>query len=203
MTDYFALLEEARRPWLDTDSLKQKFLARSAEFHPDRVHGADAATKAAAQQDYAELNAAYLCLREPRDRLRHLLELETGHKPGDLHEMPPELADLFMQIAPVLRQADGFLARYTAITSPLLRAQSYGEAQQFTERLSRLQQGLREPQEALLARLEALGRIWEQQSPAKESKTELLPELESICRQLGFFSRWHGQLQERLLRLML
>jgi len=36
MTDYFALLDEPRRPWLDVSSLKQKFLARSSEVHPDR-----------------------------------------------------------------------------------------------------------------------------------------------------------------------
>lgn len=200
MTDYFALLDEARRPWLDADSLKRKFLTRSAEVHPDRVHGAEAATKAAAQQRYAELNAAYLCLREPRDRLRHLLELELGHKPGELQEMPPELADLFMEIAPVLRQADGFLAKYSQMSSPLLRAQGFNEAQQFTERLTGRQQALKERQDRLLARLEELDATW---AAAPGSRAGLLPELESICRRLGFFSRWNGQLQERLLRLML
>lgn len=200
MTDYFALLDEPRRPWLDADSLKQKFLARSAEVHPDRVHGAQAGIKAAAQQRYAELNAAYLCLREPRDRLRHLLELELGRKPGELQEMPPELADLFMQIAPVLRAADGFLASYAAITSPLLRAQRLGEVQQFTERLTGVQQSLKRRQDELLARLEGLDQVW---VVTPGHRTELFPELESICRRMGFFSRWHGQVQERLLRLML
>lgn len=203
MTDYFALLEEARRPWLDTDSLKHKFLARSAEVHPDRVHNAAADIKAAAQQRYAELNAAYLCLREPRDRLRHLLELELGRKPGELQEMPPELADLFMQIVPVLREADGFLARYAATTSPLLRAQSFGEVQQFTERLTARQHSLKEHHDQLLRRLEELDRTWCERTADLGRRTDLLPELENICRRLGFFSRWNGQLQERLLRLML
>lgn len=200
MTDHFAQLDEPRRPWLDSDSLKHKFLARSAEVHPDRVHGADAGTKATAQQRYAELNSAYLCLREPRDRLRHLLELELGHKPSNLQEMSPELADLFMQIAPVFRQVDGFLAKYAALTSPLLRAQCFGEVQQFTDRLTGLQQSLMQRQDELLARLEGLDQSW---ASAPGRRTELLPELESICRRMGFLSSWSGQFQERLLRLML
>ena len=40
MTDYFALLGETRRPWLDTEALKAKFLTLTASVHPDRVHNA-------------------------------------------------------------------------------------------------------------------------------------------------------------------
>src|SRR5438132_9046006 len=50
MIDYFALLHEPRRPWLDPDLLKQKFISLSAEVHPDRVHLAGEAEKHAAQQ---------------------------------------------------------------------------------------------------------------------------------------------------------
>ena len=35
MTDYFNLLSEPRRPWLNPEALKQKFLNLSAEVHPD------------------------------------------------------------------------------------------------------------------------------------------------------------------------
>lgn len=82
MTDYFVLLGEQRRPWLDPDSLKRKFLALSAELHPDRFHGADDAEKRSAQQGYAELNQAYNCLRRPKERLRHLLESKLAPHPN-------------------------------------------------------------------------------------------------------------------------
>ena len=78
--DCFALLGEPRRPWLDAEALKAKFLTRSAEVHPDRVHQSSEADKLAANQRYTELNAAYNCLREPRHRIRHLLELELGQQ---------------------------------------------------------------------------------------------------------------------------
>ena len=88
MTDHFALFNTPRRPWLDPDSLKQTFFTLSAELHPDRVHHAGPVEKRVANERYAELNAAYQCLREPRERLRHLLELELGAKPSDLTQVP-------------------------------------------------------------------------------------------------------------------
>ena len=50
MPDYFALLNEPRRPWLDADLLKQKFLALASDLHPDRVHNASEAEKSGAVQ---------------------------------------------------------------------------------------------------------------------------------------------------------
>jgi hypothetical protein len=40
MQDAFALLNEPRRPWLEAEALKQKFLALSSAVHPDRVSAA-------------------------------------------------------------------------------------------------------------------------------------------------------------------
>jgi len=203
MTDYFALLQEPRRPWLDADALKQKFLARSSEIHPDRLHAASAADQRAATRRYSELNAAYLCLREPRDRVRHLLELVLGCKPEDLQEMPAELADLYLDFASVCRDADGFLARQSTVTSPLLRAQSFPEAQHWTDLLTSRQRILARRQAALLECLRTLDTSWAETGVESPAPSGLLAELGVICRQLGFFSRWNGQIQERLVRLML
>src|SRR5688572_6125466 len=110
VSDHFALLNEPRRPWLEPETLKGKFLALSAEAHPDRVHQASESDKLASNQRYTELNAAYNCLREPRDRLRHLLELELGQKPSDLTNVPNDLMDLFFSVAKLLREVDAFVA---------------------------------------------------------------------------------------------
>src|ERR1700721_1387663 len=99
MTDCFALFHETRRPWLDPEALKAKFLTLSGQTHPDRFHSAAAGEKEAAGRRFAELNAAYNCLREPRTRLQHLLELELGAKPAELQQIPPDLAEVFMGIA--------------------------------------------------------------------------------------------------------
>src|SRR5438105_4306005 len=103
MTDYFALLNESRRPWIDSDSLKQKFLALSSGVHPDRVHNSGEAERREAQELYTNLNAAYNCLREPKSRLQHLLELEQGIKPANIESIPPDLMELFMEVSQLCR----------------------------------------------------------------------------------------------------
>ena len=202
MTDYFALLDEPRRPWLDAAALKQKFLTRSAEVHPDRVHGGSDKDRRLANQRYTDLNSAYVCLREPRDRLRHLLELELGRKPTDLHEVPSELADLYMEVAAVCREADRFLTRQAKVTSPLLRAQSFPEAQDWTGRLAALQRSSNSQHEKLLGHLRELDAGWVERAAESPARSSLLAELETLGRRLGFVSRWNAQIQERLVRLM-
>ena len=135
MTDYFALLNEPRRPWLEPEALKAKFLALAAEAHPDKQHGANEAEKLAANRRYAELNAAYHCLAEPKSRLLHLLELELGAKPKDVQQIPSALADLFAEVATTCRNADAFLAEKDKATSPLLQVQLFERAQEWVERL--------------------------------------------------------------------
>src|SRR6266536_2692354 len=110
MTDCFALLGEPRRPWIDPEALKLKFLALAAEVHPDRVHRATPLEKQAATQRYAELNAAYRCLCEPKERLFHLLELECGIKPDDVHPISPAAMDASLEVSHLCRAADASLA---------------------------------------------------------------------------------------------
>lgn len=84
MTDYFALLDQPRKPWLDVDLLKEKYHAHARAAQPDE-----------------NLNEAYRVLRDPKSRLEYLLGAQTKF------ENPPnELVDLFMKIAPALNKID-------------------------------------------------------------------------------------------------
>ena len=196
--DFFALLDEPRRPWLEPDSLKKKFLSLSAEVHPDRVHTSGEAAKEEASKRFAELNAAYNCLREPKERLRHLLELELGNKPSDLHQIPSDLANLFMDIAGMCRQADAFLGEYAAVSSPLLRAQMFERGQEWTERLMSMQKQVGQRHDTAIARLKELDAQWTAEVTARR---ELIPQLADVWRLLGFFTRWTAQIQERLAQI--
>src|SRR3954467_14534710 len=109
MTDFFAVFGEQRRPWLDPEVLKGKFLALSAEAHPDRAHSAGAQERLQAQDRYTRLNAAYQVLREPKDRLRHLIELERGSKPGQIQRIPSDLMNLSLEVGEVCREADALV----------------------------------------------------------------------------------------------
>jgi DnaJ-domain-containing protein 1 len=199
VTDYFALLGERRRPWLDAETLKQTFFKLSAAVHPDRVHHAQEAERVAAQQRCIELNAAYNCLRQPRERLRHLLELELGAKPEQVQTFPPELLDLSLEVARLGREADAFLAKRAGITSPLLRVQLFERGQECAERLSELQKTINARQETVINDVKTLGGQWETDSGLDRGVK--LERLEELYRRLSYLTRWSGQVQERIVQL--
>jgi DnaJ-domain-containing protein 1 len=195
MTDYFALLDEPRRPWLDPEALKAKFHQRSAELHPDRVHGESAAEKAQAQDRYTELNAAYTSLRQPKDRLLHLLTLELGAKPKDVQNIPPELMELFFEVGKVCLEVDQFLAEKARANSPLLRVQLFEHGEEWRERLNALADRLKAKLAELEEQTKALNPAW------GAGGTLPLERLEAIYRLTSYYSRWLGQLQERAVQL--
>jgi len=204
MTDYFALLKEQRRPWIDPELLKQKFLTLSSEVHPDRVHGAQESEKREAQEHYAELNTAYNCLREPKERLAHLLQLETGEKPKQVQNVPPDLMDAFMEVTNVCRGADGFLAEKAATTSPLLRLQLFERGQEWTEKLMALQKKINSWRDELISQLKAIDAEWQgDQDSESEEHGRLLGLLGKHSQLLGYFGRWSAQIQERIVQLSL
>ena len=200
MTDYFALLDTPRRPWLDPDDLKQRFLKLSAEMHPDRVHGASEAERREAQERFTELNSAFQSLSRPRNLVRHLLELETGSRGEQLQNVPSELMDFFIEFSSICRAADAFLAEKSAAQSPLLRVQLFERGQEWSGKISAVQQRLeqwRQEAEAELKRLdEEWPRNWNEQNRARTRAR-----LEEIARTLGFIERWSSQLRERFVQL--
>jgi DnaJ-domain-containing protein 1 len=197
--DYFALLNEPRRPWLEADLLKQKFLALSANLHPDRIHSASEADKLAATKKFTELNAAFNCLIEPKLRLLHLLELEQGAKPKDIQTIPAALADLFAEVANDCRSADGFLVEKSKATSLLVQVQLFERGQDWIEKLNALQRKLNELNAQVTERLQALDAKWMATDMA--SRSEILPKLEELYRLFGYFNRWNNQIQERVVQL--
>jgi curved DNA-binding protein CbpA len=201
VTDYFARLNEPRRPGLDPDRLRQTFLALAADAHPDRVHNASEAEKAAANRHYAELNAAWQCLADPKTRLLHLLELERGNRPAEIQTIPPALADWFAGIAVVCQEADGFLLEREKVTSPLLKIQWFERAQVWIERLQAWQKNLGGLRGELDERLKQLDQAWVKTGDRKEDRTASLARLEELYRFYGYFNRWQNQLQERVARL--
>jgi hypothetical protein len=201
MTDYFALLDEPRRPWLEAAGLKEKFLARSATAHPDKVAAGDGTARAAAAISFAELNAAHSCLAEPKSRLLHLLELELDAKPKDIQQIPSALADLFAEVSTTCREADGFLAGKGNFNSPLLQVQWFERSQEWIEKLNALQQKLNGLHARLIAELKAVDEAWMGAPGADQRK--LLPRLEELYRLFSYFNRWNRQIQERVVQLMI
>jgi DnaJ-domain-containing protein 1 len=198
MTDYFALLNEPRRPWLDAELLKEKFLSLSAASHPDRVHNLGETERAAAQERYTELNAAYNCLRDPKERVQHLVHLELGAAPANTQRIPSELMDLSLEVGKACREADAFLAEKVKITSPLLQVTFFERGHEYADKLQVLRQQIDTFSGRLIEELQRVDGEWISSMDAHKT---LLPRLEELSRLLGYFARWTGQLQERVVRL--
>ncbi|HTI72447.1 MAG TPA: hypothetical protein VMF06_20905 [Candidatus Limnocylindria bacterium] len=204
MTDAFQLLGEPRLPWLDVGALKDRFIQLSSGVHPDRVHSASPAEKEAANHRYAELNAAYGKLRDFRDRLLHLMELELGAAPKDIQRIPPGTMDLFVEVGQTCRDCDAFLARKSSSDSPMFKLQMMREGFTWTDKLTELAGRIEKRRAELEAEVKALNPVWEAAPPVGETtrKGQLpLERLEQIYRIASYISRWKEQVQERVVQL--
>ena len=206
MTDYFALMDEPRRPWIDPESIRSKFLSLSVAAHPDRVHAAGAAATGAAAEQFAQLNAAHLCLREPRARLRHLLELERGIRPAEVQRTPPALMDRFLEVGQLCQNLDRFLAGKAQLTAPMLKVRAFEQGLDWLDQIQSLQGKIADEQRRLEVELQAMNPAWLQAPPpgaATRSASLPLDRLEEIYRVISYFARWMAQLQERSVLLAL
>ena len=187
MTDAFALLDEPRQPWLDVEALKGKFLTQSSETHPDNF--IDPPKKESAQEGFTNLNTAHDILRDPKRRLQHLLTLERGEKPAEVHDILPETADLFIEVGQLLKPVDALLEKREAETSPLLKAQSYGEALDWLEKVNNLLKTIHEELAALEQVARELNGNWDCDS------------VEKLFHQYSYLQKWRAQLNDRAVRL--
>jgi hypothetical protein len=135
MTDYFALLGEARRPWLDPEELKEKYFALVRERPAE-----------------AELNEAFRVLSNPKLRLHHLLVL-AGADLGAGRPVPPRVAELFWNTGTLMREIEGWLLRKRDAGGALARALLQPEGAKLEKRLDELEEKVRAMYEAELAQL--------------------------------------------------
>ena len=191
--DIFALLGEERRPWIDPERVKEKFHALSRELHPDQqTAGSTAETDAV----FAQLNAAQMALRDPKARLRGLLEIEyPAVKISGPAAVPETLADLFAPIHELVTKIDALLAKKAAAPSALGRAL-----------LAREELGLQEAAQERLAELERLNVEALEELQAFDARWEPRPpdaagQVHGFYQRFAYLSRWTDQLRERLFQL--
>ena len=199
MKDMFALMGVPRRPWLEADLLKQRFLSLSGECHPDRIHQAGEAEKRAVQERFTELNQAYQSLLDPRERLLHLAERESGRKTTEVQDIPSDLMALFFEVGKICREADTLLAEKAAETSPLLKVKMFARAQDQIEQLQGVKCKVALSREALLNEIRRLDEKWELIDDAE--KQARLVRLQRIAGLLNYSKKWDAQIQERIVRM--
>ena len=179
MTDYFALLGEARRAWLDPEKLKEKYFALN------RATAAD-----------AELNEAYRVLSDPKLRLHHLLTLD-GAELSASRQVPPRVAELFWNAATLLREVEQWLLRSAEATSTLSRALLSSERTKLEGKLEKLEEQLNALYETQLAQLRQID------AGSKLAAPNELPRLIQFYDSISYLTRLRDQVTEKRFRLQL
>jgi curved DNA-binding protein CbpA len=184
LVDYFALLQQPRRPWLDPEKLKEKYHQLTKAAHPDRP-------SASPDSDFASINEAYRGLLDPRLRLQHLLALE-GIPTTNTGAVPKTLSDVFLDTGTLIQEIDRLLARST--TSKLSKALLQSQVLEKQRLAADLLEKLRSMHEVAIQELQALDRSW-------VSNPELAPQVSELSSKFAYLSRWITQLEERKFQL--
>ena len=193
--DYFALLNEPRRPWLEADTLKTKFHFLSAEVHPDRVHQSSA-RRQTVRQPALHRNSTPPTIACASRVVRHLLELELGAKPSDLTNVPRTTMDLFSALEKSFAKWMRCWQRKPRRLRRCCKCRFFERSQDWVEKLGDLRQ--RSPLGAMslveeLKTMDASGN--------HDAQTNRL--IAPIWRLLSFYDRWLAQTQERVVQLSL
>ncbi len=186
MTDYFALLDLPRRPWLDEEEVKRQFHSFSRTLHPDAL--ANRIPAAVETPSFTDLNEAYGVLRDPPQRLRHFLALAGG---PTADAMAGELQDLFPSICEVMQAADRLLERHAAAQGVLARSLLKAETVKIESVIGSTLKQLNELYQQALSEVE--------QADAR-STPDTPPDLAALAQinlNLTFLVRWLTQLEEK------
>ena len=181
MTDYFALLEQPRVPWLDPATLKEIFHRKTLEQHPDSAQGAEAG--------FTELNEAYQVLQDPKRRLHHLLSLEN-RVPSPNQTVPPDLEELFLQIGATNQNATPLLEKARNASNPLTKSLLKSDMVAAQNKVAALRDQVRELVGAAETRL-------------RQTSAEQIDEISVLYQRFAYLSRWSAQLDELAFQLSL
>jgi curved DNA-binding protein CbpA len=189
MTDYFAVLEQPRAPWLDLAALKEVFHRKTLEQHPDSTQGADG--------DFAKLNEAYHVLQDPKRRLHHLLELQGALAASTNQVVPRELQELFLETGAVNQRTTQLLEKIRAASNPLSRSLLKGEVVAAQKEVGSLRKKVRELSEAADDRLRQMNPSWLTNPEAQ------IPDTAALYLRFSYLGRWSTQLDELAFQLSL
>ena len=182
MEDAFSLFGLERRPLIDEAALKEKYLRLAATRHPDLSGGND--------EKFHLLQDAYKTLREPAERLRHLVELEFPGC-GIQSESTPH-TELFMSAGSAVQAAKAIFSRLENTTTAMARALLAPDIAAALEQVRGALQSIQQARDQLKVRIENLDARWPEVSVA---------ELAALASSFAFLSRWKSQLSEWEFRL--
>jgi curved DNA-binding protein CbpA len=183
MTDYFALLDHPRAPWLDPAALKEAFHRKTLRAHPDTAEGDSTA--------FVELNEAFQVLQDPKRRLHHLLALENSAPPAGHQPVPQELQDLFLVIGALTQRANALLEKGGTTSNVLSRSLLKPQVLEIQKEVEDLREKVRGLSDAATAQLREINPDWH---------NNLAP-LAALYFKFAYLGRWSEQLDELAFQL--
>jgi curved DNA-binding protein CbpA len=195
MIDYFALLDQPRRPWLDPENLKETYHQKSLRTHPD-VH-AESPGAAATDTAFASLNQAYQVLLDPKQRLHHLMSLEGAAPSSSDQAVPSQLEDLFPKIGDLTRRANLLMEKIRATSNALGRSLLKPQILEVQKEAKEVRATIKGLTDVSLDRLRQISVAWEK-NPAQQ-----LEGLSNLYFAFAYLTRWSKQLDEMAFQLSL
>ncbi len=182
MTDFFVLFDQPRQPWLDANTLKEKYHQLTRLAHPDVQTPSDI--------KFEEVNEAYRVLSDPKLRIQHLLTLEGRLSAALDRTLPEDLQELFLQIGSLTQKNKPLLARIGAESSALTLSILKSDLLQIQSEVGRLLKLLTQSYEKCLADLQRLNELWD------KNRVETAEQLQALHDRMAYLSRWLAQLEE-------
>ena len=182
MTDYFALLEQPRMPWLDPAALKEVFHRKTLEQHPDTA-------TSRSESQFAELNEAYQVLQDPKRRLHHLFSLENC-APTANQIVPAELQESFLGLGALKQRADMLLEKKRTASNALSQSLLKPEAIALQDDLDGWRKKIRELLDSATGELREMNARWSSNREAQ------IGALSDLYLKFAYAGRWSEQLDE-------
>jgi DnaJ-class molecular chaperone len=202
LSDSFAILGFDRSPWLDPQELKNRYVQRAKEAHPDHKSGTKD-SEPEADLEAANINQAFKTLENNATRIAHFLFLETGHDVSQDRNVPEELISLFMDLGPLFQQADQLIRSVKNETSQILRARHFMTASPLLTKLSNIQSGIIASLQATEDKTKKVHKSWLnvelRQDP--KSRQEIMQALTKIHGTISFSQRWLDTINEKSFEL--
>lgn len=190
MTDLFAVLAQPRRPWLESDALKEKYHALSRAAHPDLPNES-------ANSGFDSVNEAYRVLLDPKLRLQHLLALEIGETAAVGRAVPADLQERFLQLGALTQNVRMLQQKMAGAQSELSRSLLRGELKVRQVEIAQFQNELDAVWTSADEELRRLDEIW------VRDRAAALGQLPSLYERLSYLTRWREQIREMQLQLTL
>jgi curved DNA-binding protein CbpA len=190
MTDFFALLDQPRQPWLDPGELKQKYHQLTRAAHPD-------VRSSGPRIEFESINQAYRVLLDPKQRIHHLLALEGSTPRTDKHAVPEGVEELFLKTGKLAQDSKRALEELGSATGSLSKSLLQSNLLNLCSRTRELLAQLSHVHEKCLVELQKLNELW------KENRPQAVTRLQLLYDQIAYLTRWRAQLEEIQFQLSL